>query len=253
MSTPGDDPSIRHEPFMAPPKDGPDSVQDEPALSVPLPEPDAEEQAHHNVWDEPATQMAGIGRPAGSLDYAMWYRWKVETTPATVSWAVVAGLVVVGGPLALYGVVMPNSTQMTWSLFMIVVFGPALEEVLKATAVLVVLERRPYLFQSAGQLMVALAASAACFATIENLLYLNVYIDEPKETLAVWRWTTCTALHIGATMVGGLGIQRMWRRSRKDFSKPRMEIAFPYLVAAVIVHGGYNLFATGFEAIFQPF
>ena len=42
-----------------------------------------------------------------------------------------------------------------------------------------VVEKRPYLFTSTAQIMFAGLAAGLSFASIENLLYLGVYIPHP--------------------------------------------------------------------------
>ena len=128
-----------------------------------------------------------------------------------------------------------------------------MEENLKIMGVIILIERFPYFYRSPIQLFLAIVASAVCFAVIENLMYLNVYIENPSESLVTWRWTICTGLHVGASSIAFLGVRAMWVNSREAFTKPLVKDALPYIIAAACLHGAYNLFAVLFELTLQPF
>lgn len=248
-----DDHSIRGEPHLTHKRAESPNARNEPALGACAPIRDDEERAHHNVWDEPWAKRIGLALPEDAIDYARWYRAQLEATSAATSLLVCAALALVGGLLALVGTMFSGQIAPFFPLISVVVIGPAIEEVMKITAVAVVLERRPYLFANALVLFVAVVASALTFAVVENLMYLNVYVQNPSPSLIQWRWTVCTVLHVGATLIAGLGIRRMWYLSRSTFTKPEYKNVMPYLIAAVVVHGAYNLFATLYEGFFKPF
>jgi len=206
-----------------------------------------------NVWDDPATQWTAQTKPDGLENYAQWYRRRCEGVGLVSSWFAVMVLAVLGGPLAVFGAVITNSVQSSSPLISVILFAPLVEELLKVGLMIIAIETRPYLFKSASQLMVGVLLSALIFAIIENILYLNVYVDNPPESLIRWRWIVCTALHVGATAIAGMGVIRMWRVSRTDWSPPKIHHGYPYLVTAMVVHGAYNLFAVVYSAAFEPF
>jgi len=249
MSKINRDPSIRGEVFDVEPGSGPDRVVDEPALTGVQRDLDPCEAAQHNVWDEPALRAADIKAPPGAVTYSGWYRERLARASLFRSWSVTLFLVLVGGPFAVLGAFFTSYQAGFVGLLSAVVVGPALEEVLKIGATMIMLENRPYLFRSSIQLMIAVVASALVFAAIENLFYIHLFRPEGAELFQYWRWTVCMGLHAGATAVAGLGLVRAWRASQpdpatilaeKEYSKPRLELAYPYIVAAVVLHGAYN-------------
>jgi len=118
---------------------------------------------------------------------------------------------------------------------------------MKTAAAMCVVERKPYLFRGPGQTMLCILAAAAAFAGVENFLYLSVYIPHPRPAQVFWRWSVCLPLHVGCTAIAGMGVARVWPDLWARRARPRLTVAFPYLVAAIVVHGAYNAFAVGFE------
>ena len=253
MTTSEDEHSVRHEPFGEKQPLAGEPVDNEPAHGGPVANETAEQRAHLNVWDEPATKLQGISAPDGALTYEAWYRRGLETTSAVKSWTVMALLGLAGGPLALLGALFSSGAGVVSTVLTVVLVAPVLEEMLKISGVIIALERRPYLFQHSSQLIAAIVISAFIFATIENLLYVNVYTQDPSPAYARWRWSVCTALHVGSSLIAGLGVRRMWHASRRDLSRPRPEIALPYAFGAAVLHGVYNLFAFTVVPFFEPF
>ena len=80
------------------------------------------------------------------------------------------------------------------------------------------------------------------FAVIENLMYLPPWKGPHPQDLVTWRWTVCTALHAGCSLVTGLGIVRMWRGVWGSPPRPAdSDAGVPLIATAAIIHGGYNL------------
>ena len=121
--------------------------------------------------------------------------------------------------------------------------GPLTEEVMKVAIVTGTVETHPYLFRSRAQIRIAALASALVFAIIENILYLNVYIEDPSTKLVLWRWIVCTGLHVGCTAVAVTGVIKVWERSINELREPHLKPAGPALITAVILHGTYNALA----------
>lgn len=220
----------------------PHSVFDEPLFTGPKRSADAVE---HEVWEEPALMPGARPQDASSTYAAQLYaRWQ-RASPGE-SWLTIAGLACVAGPFAVLAAFLKNSA----SCFVIaaVVMAPLVEELGKAAAPLIALERWPYRFISGAQLVLACAASGLVFSALENLLYLHVFLKEPSEALALWRWTLCTALHVGCSLIAGLGLRRIWLAARASLSRPDVSLAAPYFIAAMIIHGTYNALAVFLQA-----
>ena len=205
------------------------------------------EKVEHTVWDEPGLshELAGQPNPA-ELTYAGWLDKRLSQTSAARSWGIVCLLVLLSGPWAVVGAVW-GSGQTGMSVLALVVFAPLVEETMKLAAAAYVVEKRPFLFQSRFQILVCALASGLAFATLENLLYLKVYIPAPSPALSAWRWTVCTGLHTGCSLIGGLGLARIWKDLWARRGRARQPLGFPYLVTAVVIHGTYNGLAVLFH------
>ena len=134
---------------------------------------------------------------------------------------------------------------------LIVIAAPVAEEMSKAILPLMVLEKRPWFFGSYSSIVLVGLLSGAVFASVENALYFFVYIPPEKLTqgIILWRLIVCTAMHVGCAALACSGLARAWRRAREKRAEFEMVLAMPRIVAAVAVHGVYNLCALLF-AIF---
>jgi len=240
VSKPSPDPSIEHEPQHS----GARLEADPSEGTAAVPGPDSEEQRIlHSAWDEPALGPALAGSPpADGLDYASWIERGRQRTSAAFSWTLTAGAVLLAGPFAILGA-LTTSGESLLALLHLTVFGPLAEEVLKVGIPLLVVERRPYWFSSAAQILLAALGGSLAFAAVENLLYLSVYVAHPSEVLVAWRWTLCVALHVGCSSIAGVGLVRTWQDVLRRRERPRFGIAAPWFVVAVTIHGLYNLMA----------
>ena len=131
----------------------------------------------------------------------------------------------------------------------IAVAGPVAEELAKIAAPLMMLEKRPWLFSSGASLAGLCALSGLVFATIENLVYFFVYIQDPTPEIVLWRLFACTALHVACASLSGFGLARAWRRAAAARGAAEPSLATPWIVAAMAVHGAYNALATAWELL----
>jgi protease prsW family protein len=250
MKKPSHDPSISHEPHLQ----GSDFETDASEHNVqrktegPSRAPASEnEQVEHTVWDEPGLSKELAGEtPVGELTYPTWLETRQRETSAGTTWLVTLGVSLLAGPWAILGAFinpLVSGGSTAFGIGAIIIFGPVIEEMLKVGTALILIEKRPFLFRSPVQILICVLAGAGVFAVIENILYLYVYVPDGPEGLAQWRWTICVFLHMGCTLIAGMGLIRMWQDVWRRRGRPRIAIAFPYLVIAMVVHGSYNGFA----------
>jgi hypothetical protein len=245
MTTPPPDPSVFDEPHYrgGPHRPDPSEARADDALARAAAGRHPDETVEHSVWEEPGIDPALAGTPgADELTYARWLRKRAAATPAALTWAVTLGLALVAGPWAILGALM-GSGQTLWSILAIVFFAPVVEEVMKTAAVMVVVEKKPYLFRHPVQILLCLAAGALVFACVENVLYLYIRIEDPEPWIRAWRWQVCTLVHLCCTLIAGCGIVRIHRDTWRRMARPRLTLAFPWLSAAIAAHGAYNAFA----------
>lgn len=184
--------------------------------------------------------------PSGG--FGPYLKERIEQTPPGMQWFVLLFALATGGVLSVLGSLIGQLLMGTGAgLIALAVTGPLYEELMKAVVVLMLIELRPYVFRSPWVIWAATLGSAATFATLENLIYLNVYIPDPSPGIILWRWTVCSALHIGCTAIATVGLVRMWRNSISNLRPPSIADVYPFLVAAIVVHGAYNATAVLIE------
>lgn len=202
------------------------------------------DRVDHSVWDEPGLSPSLLrddadAEPGTRLTYAHWLRTRIDRTSAGRSWAVTILVASVAGLWGVVGAILSGG-QTIFGVVMLVAVAPLTEEVMKVAVALWIVERRPYLFRSAGQILLCAAAGGFVFAALENVLYLTVYIPDPPEALIRWRWTVCVAMHTGCSLIAGLGLTRIWSHTVRTMTRPRLSLGSPALICAVVIHGSYN-------------
>lgn len=226
------DPSVWAEPHLRP-------VKPEPVVPVETPPAPAPVDPRASVWDEPSH-----AHDAKGPTYATWLVERVASTSLGRSWLITLGLALAAGPWGVFGSILGGEGSFAGAVTLVIV-APLVEELMKTAAVAVVIETRPYLSKWRMQVLLACIAGGLGFAVIENLLYLNVYIDSPSEFLRQWRWMVCTGLHVTCSAVVGVGLARVWRRTVTERVPADLNRATPWLVIAVVLHGVYNAVAIG--------
>ncbi len=237
------DPSVFAEPWMQDQLHTAD-VSD-PGTATAAPDSVSEDQS---VWDEPglSPRLAG-NTPLGALTWYRWYRDQVAATTESVSWWTTLAVVLAGGVLAILGTF---ATQSVYGATMVAVtvFGPTTEEIMKIAIPLWMVEKRPWLYRNAGQILICALASGAAFAAVENVIYLNVYVPNPPAGFVAWRWTVCVLLHTACSTIAGVGVVRIWLRFQNQQRAPLLADGAPWIIAAIAVHGLYNGTVTVLEA-----
>ena len=86
-----------------------------------------------------------------------------------------------------------------------VVVAAFVEEFCKPIGLLVMLNKRPGWLKSTRQIVFLAVLAAAMFATLENVLYVHVTFPNAGPAYTVFRYTVCTAMHVTASGVFGVG------------------------------------------------
>lgn len=202
----------------------------------------------HTVWDEPALagDLAGTV-PEDQMTYGRWLAGRIAATDGATSWGMTLLIILSAGPWGILGALMSQSgaTGIGFGgLLAAVILAPITEEITKVATALWAVEKRPYWFKSAWQIMLTAAAGGLAFAAIENLIYLNVYAPGKGSSFAAWRWIVCTGLHLTCSSIAGVGLVRIWRGSVRDLRRPELADGMPFFAAAMVLHGLYNAAAT---------
>jgi len=189
--------------------------------------------------------------PVGHGSYQTWLQKRITRVSPATGWYVAAVAVLLGGPWSVLATLMRTQSYGLASrlsmLFTIVVFGPAVEEVMKIAAAAYVVEQRPHWFQRESQLMFSAAGSGFVFAAIENFIYLVIYFPNPPIEMILWRWTICVALHVGCSLTASRGLVLVWQQAIREYRKPRITRSLPMLTWAIVIHGSYNACAFFYE------
>lgn len=192
------------------------------------------------IGDEPALSRAAAAEEERRKRLE-WLETQWRAAPSTREWFLIPLLMVVSGFAAIVctltkggGGSMALATA---------VLAPVVEETSKIIVPAMVLEKRPWRFFSAAELLVVCAFSGLIFATVENLLYFFVYIPKDQLTIGIllWRLSVCTRLHVLCASISGFGLGRVWRAARENHSVAELSRASGFVIAAMVLHGLYNL------------
>ena len=244
MTPRDDDHSLENEPHWR--GDTELDTSEETAGSVaPAPGTENDDRALHSVWDEPALspELADTDRN-DRITYTSWLREHIATTSLLTSWSATLLAMAGGGVWAIIGSFMREySSGIGGEVLGVILVAPLVEEGMKVALPLVIVETRPYLFKSGIQIALCALAGGAAFGTIENLIYLEIYIPDASESIRWVRWTFCLGGHTLWSGIAGIGIWRMWRKTIVAGSHPDMTVAAPWLITAMVLHGIYNTVA----------
>ena len=204
-----------------------------------------DQRVEHTVWDEPALSNELVHDiPENALTYRRWYEEGIHKITLAKSWIITFCLAIASGPWAVVGAFFLAFQGMSgFGGGAVVIFAPLTEEVLKVASALMIIEKRPFFFKSARQIFICCFFSGVVFSFIENLLYLNIYIQNPPPMLVLWRWSVCVLLHTSCSSIVSAGLIEMWKDSMKERAKARIILMFPALFIAVTIHASYNVIA----------
>lgn len=236
---PEHDPSVWVEPHMRlRPLDAAaaDALGDEPVRAGVPREVDAES----SVRDEPS--LAWNMRSVSAFDgYGAVVARQTESTSALVRWTVAVAIVLGAGPFGVLGAL--------WTVFgsgggfgylLVTVVGPVVEEMTKVALLLWLVERKPWLVAGSIAIVCTGFLSGAVFGAIENVIYLEVYYPDRAEELAPWRWYLTAPMHAVASTIAAIGVARMWRGVMRERTPARIALAYPWILAAIVLHGVFN-------------
>lgn len=178
--------------------------------------------------------------PTGQLSYAEWFQKKKSQTTATKYWLVLSMAILIAGPFAVLGTFISAFGRYVGP----IIIGPMVEEILKVSVLLLIVERRPWLIRSEFDIRLIAICGALGFAAIENVLYLSVYISNPSFELTLWRWIVCTGLHASCTAIAATGVVRIWQRIDIEGREPDAKPMYQPLMTAIVLHASYNAIVT---------
>lgn len=234
---PSSDPSVDHEPNRLNDEFLPDGIE-EPELTSPRLSDDVE--VENTVWDEPglSTDLAGSA-PRNAITYERWLSKKISETPEETTWLVTAFIGCFSGLLALPGTLFLGF-QFGHSLVSICIFEPMAEEIVKIALAIWIVEKRPYLFKYAVQIIAVCICCGFVFSLIESFAARQFQFRNAQWLMANGPWSLAILLHIVCSTLAGLGIARVWRHCIETATKPQLSRGGAFIVAAVAIHVIYK-------------
>ena len=246
MSTPPDYFDVNAEPANFPGRFEPDPTEQ----IVPFIDGHEDEIAtlRDSVLNEPA-----FSNTVTQTELTRWIRQKRSRCTLVGNWSITLLAALAAGPFAVLGAFM-TGRQTIYALLYAVLFAPVVEELLKQSGMIYLLEKKPYRLFTAWQFIIAAAISAAVFAAIENVFYFNFYVnlralDDPQAFI-LWRWTVCVGLHVTCSVIASFGLIRVWKRQLADGRAADLGYGFVPFAVAMGLHGLYNLSVSLFHPHF---
>ncbi len=121
--------------------------------------------------------------------------------------------------------------------------APMIEESLKPSGLYLMLAKWPRVLRNQLYTAGLAALAGVTFAIIENLIYLNIYIDEPTPPIILWRYTACLGMHALSSFIFGLGINRNLIASVRGERK-FLSCGKRFFISAMALHSAFNIAAT---------
>ncbi|MEM1059595.1 MAG: PrsW family glutamic-type intramembrane protease [Verrucomicrobiota bacterium] len=240
--------SAGNEPHLRPPEGG--AFRPDPAeqRATPVEKTSELDRLRDSVRSEPSLRGSEAGRTDRRRNYGAWLQKHSARTSWGLSFLCVllaglcGGLFAVFGAFAVYFVASPATTI---GVITIVIIAPVSEEILKQSGMVYLLEFKPFRVRARWQVFLGGFIAALVFATIENLLYIHVYVRPAEvdnfEAFVRYRWVVCTSLHVLCTLVTSIGLGLVWERIHRRHDPPDLQIAYPFFFIGMVLHGLYNL------------
>ena len=208
--------------------------------------------------EQSVLEEVALGHPVGGEHLAGYFRWRRSQVGMLQAILVLLGVCLISSVFTfatavIFSLMMANVTGI--GLLGAVTVAPLVEEFAKILLPLWIIDVRPWVFRWRWEIPLVCFAGGLGFAVIENVTYLHVYIDDPSPSIALWRWTVCTAMHVSGALISSIGVARYWTSrfapSPPDHISSPMRTVGPFLAGAIVFHAAYNCLAIAFELAFQ--
>jgi RsiW-degrading membrane proteinase PrsW (M82 family) len=162
--------------------------------------------------------------------------------PVSRKWLILAPLLALaGGCFGIFGAFITELFH--GSIFPAYIGAPIIEEVLKPSGIYLMLAKWPRVLRNQWYTACLAALSGICFAVIENLVYLNIYIDDPSSRVIMWRYTAGIGLHALCSFIFGFGINQKLIASIKGETR-FLSCGKRFFIPAAVIHSLYNIGVT---------
>lgn len=125
---------------------------------------------------------------------------------------------------------------------------PMIEEAFKPTGLYLLLAFRPHYLENPGRTAALAAVAGLVFGIVESIVYVLVYFPDKSAGFMVFRFTVTPAVHATCSYVFGWGINQRLKDSLWG-KVPFLSGSKRYFIAAIVLHGLYNLGATIFAVL----
>ena len=236
-----EDHSIHNEPHLKKDRFEPDPSEGSADTPEAFQKLSVHEKLDQSVVHEPSysAELSGMSQESFPT-WKDYFAFKSSRVTFLDSWAVTILAALVAGPLAIITAIWGTGIS-SLAILTLVVFAPVTEEMAKVLVCLLIVERRPWLFQNGFQVLLCCFAGGLAFGVIENLIYASRLQGlENYESIMQFRWVATTLLHVVCSTLAGFGVLRIWRDCMVNGVKPRLKLGRPIIIAAMVIHGTYN-------------
>jgi RsiW-degrading membrane proteinase PrsW (M82 family) len=162
--------------------------------------------------------------------------------PVSAKWHFLAPLIALAG--GAFGILAAAYTEFLHGSLLVAFIGaPMIEEALKPLGVYLILAKWPRSLRNRFYTAFLAALSGIAFGIIENLVYLNIFIEEPSRQVILWRYSAGLSIHTLCSFIFGLGINQKLAASVKGEIK-FLSYGKRFFVTAMVLHSLYNISVT---------
>lgn len=210
---------------------------------------DGREDEISTIRDSIQNEPAFTGKSEQS-NLGEWLQQKRSQCTVGGNLAVTLLAAMIAGPFAVFGAIFTGGEGTSGFVYIshilyMVLIGPIIEEMLKQSGMIYLLEKKPYRLFSAWQFIFAAVISALLFASIENLLYIHIYTRsesmENPQMFVCFRWWVCTLVHVVCSVIASTGLIRVWKKHLAEGRAADLSNGFLSFCIAMVLHGTYNL------------
>lgn len=204
--------------------------------------PNDHELIRDSVFNEPALPAS-----ANPGLYSAWLNARRAENSRTGDLLITAVAAIAGGPAAFIGVWFVN--QQSWSGYLyLILFGPVMEELLKMSGLVFLLELKPYRVFSAWQLTIGGLIAGLAFAVCDGIVRYGaaaVHGAPDGDTFVQFALTALPwsiSVHMICSGIASWGLVVAWRRHLRGGLGFDLSHSFVWLFVAMSLHGAYNTF-----------